>query len=126
MARIDTVDILSQSWFTKLQKNIRARRNIEKKIDNYKKQKRIEEAIEKRFTNIHTDQSRWLNGIQSKYKDPININRLLTISPDGDKFITSDKDEVQRLTSEFFEKTFRKRYTKLDNMSPMWQEIYRP
>ena len=78
--------------------------------------KQIEENINRRYEMIKTDQGRMIASLLNRLYKKINL----------DRFITQDKEEVKLISkpnavlnslAEHFQNQFRKRKTKLEEMS---------
>ena len=87
--------------------------------------KQIEENIDKRCEMIKTDQGRMIASLLNRPYKKIILDRF--IEQEGEKTILiTEPDTVKMGIAKHYEKQFRKRNTKLKEMTEGWKEVYKP
>ena len=87
--------------------------------------KQIEENINKRCEMIKSDQGRMITSLLNRPYKKIILDRFITQVKEEVNLITEPKAVLSGL-AKHYENQFRKRDTKLDEMSKEWKEIYEP
>jgi hypothetical protein len=115
----------SEAWIKDMKGWQRIIKEKRKKEWEQVQRKQIEENTNKRYEMIKTDQGRMIASLLNKPYKKINL----------DRFIAQDKEEVELVSepkavlnglAKHFQNQFRKRKTKLEEMSEEWKEVYSP
>src|SRR5205823_293876 len=112
-------------WFLDLKSVISARRKLEDKAQLCAQRAQILKAIDRRCDIIQSDQSKWINSALERNNKAIVIDKLIYEQNDERRLLL-DPAEIKNLAADTFDKQFRKRATHLDDLSPLWSDIYRP
>src|SRR6266542_1121638 len=122
---ISQTNIFSPSWFAALTDIIKHRQKWDKRIFNYRATAAIRGTIERRFEYIQSNQSGWLASVQEKDKRNICVDRLVEIDEvTGQRRLLLDPHDIKQKASSSFAQQFRKRSTRLHDLSPFWTDIY--
>jgi hypothetical protein len=100
---------------------------IERKKKNWERvqRKQIEENIDKRCEMIRADQGKMIASLLNRPYKKIVLDRFIKQVEEKTNLLTSPED-VRVGVAEHYEKQFRKRNTRLEEMSKEWKEIYKP
>jgi len=100
---------------------------MEKKKKNWERtqRKQIEENIDKRCEMIRTEQGKMIASLLNRPYKKIVLDRFIRQIEEKTNLLTSPED-VRVGVAEHYGKQFRKRNTRLEEMSKEWKEIYRP
>ena len=115
----------SEAWIEDIKGWQRIIKEKRKKEWEQAQRKQIEENINRRYEMIKTDQGRMIASLLNKSYKKINLDRFITQDKEEVKLI-SEPNAVLNSLAEHFQNQFRKRKTKLEEMSEEWKEVYSP
>jgi len=74
---------------------------------------------------IKTDQGKMIASLLNRPYKKVTLDRVIEQTEEETKLVT-EAELVKEATVEHYKKQFRKRNTKLEEMSESWKEIYKP
>src|SRR5260363_473845 len=91
------------------------------------KEKEIQSKVESRFGMINGDRKRMLLSLLNKPVNKIKIDRVLKEEENfyQNSELVIEETEVKEYVVKHFEKQFRERKHKFENLSKEWEEEYR-
>ena len=101
------------------------------KKTSYKEEKKrmnkeIKEAIQKRCSDLQTNQRRTIQALTNSFRDKIIIDRLKIMETETKEYISTEKEEIFRQAEEYYKKVFRKRNPGFEQLNEAWKEQYQP
>jgi hypothetical protein len=115
----------SEAWLDDIKGWQRILKDRRKEEWEQAQRKQIEENINKRCEMIKTDQGRMIASLLNKPYKKITLDRFIIQNDEEASLITEPEAVLNGLTKHFGNQ-FRKRKTKLEEMSEEWKEIYSP
>jgi ribonuclease HI len=120
----------NNDWRTEAKNHYRTlRKNVQNKI-NRQEADDIKQAIEKRCAYIKTDPKKMLNSLLNRHRQTIVVDRLIKTDIDGESSLITDPDNINKEAASVFEKQFKKRNNKFDELNhnpkwELWHKIYK-
>ena len=87
--------------------------------------KQIEESIDKRCEMIKTDQGKMIASLLNRPYKKIVLDRYVK-RQEEETILVTEPEAVKSGIAEHYRDQFRKRNTKLNEMSKSWKEVYKP
>jgi hypothetical protein len=115
----------SDAWIEDIKGWQKILQEKKKKEWEQKQRKQIEDNIDKRCEMIKTDQGKMIASLLNKPYKKVTLDRIIEQTEEETRLVT-EAELVKEATVEHYKKQFRKRNTKLEEMSESWKEIYKP
>ena len=115
----------SEAWIDDIKGWQRIFKEKRKEEWEYVQRKQIEENVNRRCEMIKTDQGRMIASLLNKPYKKIMLDRYLVQDKEKVNLVTEPNAFLNGL-AEHFQNQFRKKETKLEDMSEEWREVYRP
>src|ERR1043165_5850740 len=115
----------SKAWIEDMKSWQKLLQEKKKKEWEQKQRKQIEENIDKRCEMIKTDQEKMIASLLNKPYKKIVLDRFIK-QEEETTCLVLESELVKAGVAEHYSEQFRKRNTKLAEMSERWKEIYRP
>ena len=115
----------SEAWIEDMKGWRKLLQEKKKKEWEQVQRKQIEENIDKRCEMIKTDQGKMIASLLNRPYKKIVLDRF--IEQEGEETILiTEPDAVKMGIAKHYEKQFRRRNTKLKEMTKSWKEVYKP
>ena len=115
----------SSSWIEDMKGWQKLLQEKKKKDWERSQRRQIEESIDRRCEMIKTDQRKMIASLLNKPYKKIMLDRFIEQEEETTNLIV-EPESVKTGVAEHYKKQFRKRNTKLEEMSERWKEVYKP
>jgi len=115
----------SSSWIEDMKGWQKLLQEKKKKDWERSQRRQIEESIDRRCEMIKTDQGKMIASLLNKPYKKIMLDRFIEQEEETTNLIV-EPESVKTGVAEHYKKQFRKRNTKLEEMSKRWKEVYKP